>query len=448
MQVMKEEKKLTIIGSKTLVDFPDQALFGVPAKVDTGADSSSLWASGITEENGTVSFSLFDPSSPFYTGERIRADKFSVRSIKNSFGVSELRYKISLPIVLSDKKFKARFTLSNRKNTRYPILIGRQTLKNRFIVDVSRSRGSEKVHIPKKILVLVNNGSEKITSFYAEAEQRNEGKIIFEVRRYKDLVISFETGEATVKFIQDDVNIQSFDLIYFKTRVKNAEIASVVANMAKQQNIPYVDKVTSQQPTDKKVHQGALLAMRGLPVPKSIYMDKSHWENKFNMLEKELELPFIFKDNDGRKGRNNFLINSPKDFKQAIKSVIADNLQMIAQEYVPNDGYYRIVILGRQVAMAMHRKVDQKVSHLYNRDRDGLPTYVDETELSLDSIRIAVNSAEYLGLDVAGVDLIKDKDNGMWYCLEVNNSPQLSSGAFVTEKMNALTKYFVEEMDR
>lgn len=447
---MKKAKNLPVIGSKITVDFPELSLFGVPAKVDTGADSSSIWASNVAEEDGEVSFELFDISSSFYTGERIAADSYSVRIIKNSFGVSEYRYKISMTIALSGKRFKARFTLSNRKNNRYPILIGRQTLKNRFVVDVSKPIHANKVNIPKKVLVLVNKGNEKIKSFYQEAEQRQEGKVVFEVRRYKDLVFTINDNNAEAVFVQEGVNIRSFDLIYFKTRIKNAEIAAAVASIAKQENVPFFDKVTQVQPTDKKAHQFVILALNGISLPATICMDISYWNNNFKMLESVLGLPFIFKDNDGKKGRNNFLIKNKNDFRKALDVVTEQNqeIQMVAQRFIPNDGYYRIVVMGRRMAIAMYRNIDQKSSHLYKRERDGLPVLLQESDLPIDVIKLAVQATESLDLDVAGVDLIKDKQTGVWYCLEVNNSPQLVSGAFVTEKMNALAKFFLEEMDR
>lgn len=445
---MKKANKLEIIGSKTSVDFPKQGLLAVPAKIDTGADSSSIWATEIEEQGGTVSFVLFDGTSPWYTGQRIVVDTYSVRHIKNSFGVSEFRYKIALPVVFSNKKFIARFTLSNRKNNRYPILIGRQSLKNRFMVDVSKDSRGENIDTPDRVLVLVNGGSDVIKSFYREAEQRQEGKIVFDVRRYKDLLIRVEAGNVSATFIQDGVDVRSFDLVYFKTRIKNAELAAIVANVAKHENIAFLDKAASKQPTDTKMHQGTLLALCGITVPKTIHMDALQWENHYKILEGELGLPFIFKDNNGKKGRSNFLINNEADYQKALKDVDEQKLQMIAQRYIPNRGYYRVVVLGRRMALAMFRPVDQGVSHLYKKNRDGLPEYVEETELSSEAIRLAVQATDLLDLDVAGVDLLEDKDTGLWYCLEVNNSPQLVSGAFVTEKMNALTKFFREEIER
>jgi len=70
----QRDKTPTIIGSKELVDFPELGFVRVPAKIDTGADSSSIWASDITEQDGKLEFYLFDEQSPYYTGQKVSTD--------------------------------------------------------------------------------------------------------------------------------------------------------------------------------------------------------------------------------------------------------------------------------------------------------------------------------------------------------------------------------------
>lgn len=442
---MPRIKNTQIIGAKTVVDFPLQAIKGVPAKVDTGADSSSIWATDIEENDGVLSFVLFDASAPWYTGEVLKATKYSVRSIKNSFGTSEFRYKIPLKVTLQGKKFTARFTLSDRKNNRYPILIGRQTLKGRFVVDVAQS-SQNSVETPARVLVLVNNGSEKITAFYEEAQQLAEGEVVYDIRRYKDLMFCVADGMATARFAQDNCDVRSYDLIYFKTRLKNAEKAAMLATIAKREGIAFVDKAAGQLATDAKAHQAVVLADNQVALPKTIMMNHDLWQSRYDEIVEKLGTPFILKDNSGQKGRNNYLIGSLADLKKALSETA--EIQLIAQEFIPNEGYYRLVVLGKKLALAMYRSIDHKRSHLYKRSEDGDPVLVAETTLPSEVIQMALRACEALQIGVAGVDLVQDKDTGVWYCLEVNNSPQLVSGAFVPEKMKALTSFFIEEIDR
>src|SRR5437870_3630872 len=98
---------LITIGPRVQVSFPKLSVGPIPAKVDTGADSSSIWASNITEKDGVLAFRLFGRKSPFYTGETIRVTSFRRSLVKNSFGVVERRYKVKLQISLSGRNINA-----------------------------------------------------------------------------------------------------------------------------------------------------------------------------------------------------------------------------------------------------------------------------------------------------------------------------------------------------
>lgn len=118
----------------------------VPAKIDTGADSSSIWASRIDmKEDGTLFFTLFDRKSPLYTGEPISADVYTVRVVRSSHGDEQIRYRVELPISIGGKTFTTTFTLANRSRNSFPVLIGKRTLmEGQFLVDVSKSNVKRK----------------------------------------------------------------------------------------------------------------------------------------------------------------------------------------------------------------------------------------------------------------------------------------------------------------
>ncbi|WP_363928600.1 RimK/LysX family protein [Winogradskyella sp.] len=55
---------------------------------------------------------------------------------KKSNGIKENRYKIKTDLIFFGKTYKINLTLSTRDDIRFPVLIGRQFLKNKFLVDV------------------------------------------------------------------------------------------------------------------------------------------------------------------------------------------------------------------------------------------------------------------------------------------------------------------------
>lgn len=132
------DKPLTIIGSNALVDIA--GIKDIPAKVDTGADSSCLWASNINlNEKGNLEFTILGPEHPLYTGEVITVGQFSVQQVRNSTGHITIRYRVALHMKVLGKNIITKFTLSDRSKNRFPVLIGRKTLQNKFLVDVSKA---------------------------------------------------------------------------------------------------------------------------------------------------------------------------------------------------------------------------------------------------------------------------------------------------------------------
>ena len=126
--------KLDIVGRNTTVKIA--GISDVPAKIDTGADSSSVWASNIKmSEDGTLNFSLFGKKSPYYTGEIIKTKNYLVSVVRSSNGAEQVRYSVKLPLKIKNRLIRATFTLSERSRNNFPILIGCTALKNKFLVN-------------------------------------------------------------------------------------------------------------------------------------------------------------------------------------------------------------------------------------------------------------------------------------------------------------------------
>ncbi len=118
---------------------------GVPAKIDTGADSSSVWASNIlVTKDGTLKFTLFDKGSEFYTGEVLERTDYKVAQVASSSGHVQIRYRTHLVIRLGGRRMKVLFNLSDRSRNKFPILIGRRTISGKFLVDVTKGIKTEK----------------------------------------------------------------------------------------------------------------------------------------------------------------------------------------------------------------------------------------------------------------------------------------------------------------
>ena len=65
---------------------------------------------------------------------------FEETVVSTSSGICQKRYKIKLSIVINGRRIRASFTLANRSRVVYPVLIGRNVLRGRFVVDVTRGK--------------------------------------------------------------------------------------------------------------------------------------------------------------------------------------------------------------------------------------------------------------------------------------------------------------------
>lgn len=129
----------TIIGTNAYVHV-DGVSQPVLAKVDTGADGTSLWASGVRiGENDRLFFRYFGPSSVLYDGKEHFRDDYRVVKVTSSTGDSQIRFQIKQKIKIGDKTVVVWCSLTDRSKRSYPMLIGARTLKGRFLVDVARA---------------------------------------------------------------------------------------------------------------------------------------------------------------------------------------------------------------------------------------------------------------------------------------------------------------------
>ncbi|CAG0954967.1 MAG: peptidase [Bacteroidetes bacterium] len=150
----KKQALKQTIGRAESVDLPDIGLNGLEAKVDTGAYSCSIHCHSVEkiEREGKefIRVTFIHPSDKSKKEKVIIFDTFSVKRIKNSFGHSEKRFMIKTNLEIFGKKYLTEFSLSNRENLRFPLLVGRKFLKARFVVDVSKYNQSLKFIKRKK----------------------------------------------------------------------------------------------------------------------------------------------------------------------------------------------------------------------------------------------------------------------------------------------------------
>lgn len=145
---------MKIIGRIDNADFPELNLLDINIKVDTGAYTSSIHCHDAKEieldGEKYIEFKLLDPSHPQYNSKVFKVKNYEVKSIKSSFGAVEQRFIVNTKIVIFEREYSIKLSLSERSDMRIPILLGRRFLNKKFIVDTSLKNLSFKLKSEKK----------------------------------------------------------------------------------------------------------------------------------------------------------------------------------------------------------------------------------------------------------------------------------------------------------
>lgn len=122
---------------------PQLGIPEIKAKVDTGADNSSLHAFAIEhfERNGLhyVRFEVHPRQrrrKPNFTCE---AEVVAEKRVKNPGGSVEVRPVIRTMLIVAGTEFEAKVNLAPRDAMTFRMLLGRRTIRGRFMVDPGRS---------------------------------------------------------------------------------------------------------------------------------------------------------------------------------------------------------------------------------------------------------------------------------------------------------------------
>jgi hypothetical protein len=136
---LKAAKPPLLVGWRELVDLPGLGLSGIPAKIDTGARTSSLHAHVLEDfqRDGErfVRFAV-DWDGVRHQCEAIHVD---VRGITSSNGDQQTRFVIKTPLRIGNLVFRAEISLADRSQMQFPMLIGRTALRRRMVVDSGHS---------------------------------------------------------------------------------------------------------------------------------------------------------------------------------------------------------------------------------------------------------------------------------------------------------------------
>jgi hypothetical protein len=140
---VKPPKHRRIAGWREWVAFPDLGVPRIKAKLDTGARSSALHAFAIREftDDGRrmVRFEVHPVQRRSEKAVEVVAELLERRLVRPSSGVDQLRRVIATTLEMDGRSWQIELTLARRDAMGFRLLLGRQALRGRYLVDPGRS---------------------------------------------------------------------------------------------------------------------------------------------------------------------------------------------------------------------------------------------------------------------------------------------------------------------
>ncbi len=304
----------------------------------------------------------------------------------------------------------------------------------------------------KKILFIgrTDDRVEYDTSWSMAKRMQENGQhdIAYEHCYIEDIVFAYDGQTLRVYDGPSGQPIKDYDGIFFmgwfKERI-HEDVVMAVARYAEANNVPLLNPEVLQLRSRSKLSQYVVAALHHISSTAFVVVGKTA-PNKLTYLQEamqraKIDFPVIVKAGNASRGNDNYLVKS----REELIEIYQNNPQhtFVLQRFVPNDGDYRLLVMGDRVRLAIHR-LSQSDSHINNTSKGGAATVVGLDTLDPIMLEEAVTIAKLLRRTVTGVDMIVDKTTGRHYFLEANNMPQLSTGSNVPHKMRALDDYLFE----
>ncbi|MBU1535561.1 RimK family alpha-L-glutamate ligase, partial [Myxococcota bacterium] len=168
------------------------------------------------------------------------------------------------------------------------------------------------------------------------------------------------------------------------------------------------DKLFSQQ----------ILAENNLPVPRTILVK---FPINVDLVEKHLGFPVIVKTIYGAQGKGVFMADDRNQFidMMSLVEVTNEKANIILQEYIEESRGrdLRVFTIGGRAVACMQRISNQGFKANYSQGGR-----VEPYEMTPEIEYLATSASRIMGLDIAGVDLLFDK-NGTFKVCEINSAP-------------------------
>lgn len=441
------EKK--IIGSEEWCVLPNLQIPAIKARIDSGAKTSSIHALNITpfKKNGEkwVRYEVFplqsNPSVSIHCESKIAATRY----IKSSTGISEKRYVILTDLLLGEDKYEIEITLANRDSMGFRMLLGREAMIDRMIIDPSKeeclkSFTPEQIDAYYKKSKIIEN-SLKIGLLASNPELYSNKRIMEAGKQEGHQMFFLNVQQCYMKMDADNPEIHyrggnvldSFDAIIPRIKPSMTFYGCALIRQFDSIGTFIQNGAGAISQSRDKLFSSQLFSKHGIQIPTTGFAN-SPLETK-ELIAMVNGAPLIIKLLESTQGKGVVLAETNKAAESVINAFKSLKTNILVQEFIKEaDGKdLRCFVIDGKVVASIER-VAIKGEFRANIHQGGTARIV---KISSEEKKLAIKAAKVLGLDVAGVDLIRSNKGPL--LLEVNSSPGLEGIEKATGKDIAKT---------
>ncbi|RNL91408.1 30S ribosomal protein S6--L-glutamate ligase [Sinomicrobium pectinilyticum] len=452
---MTENK--TIVGSEEWVALPQLQIPAIKVRVDSGAKTSALHAVNINpfqRNNETwVTFDVFpiqNNGKKLIHCEALAIDK---RVVKSSTGNRENRYVIRTALHINGSSWDIELTLTNRDSMGYRMLLGREAMMGRMLVDPESSfllgeMSDEDVESKYKLKVESRHGL-KIGVLASNPDLYSNRRIIEAGERRGHDVRFFNIRQCYMKLDAKTPEIHyrggkilnDLDAVIPRIRPAMTFYGCALTRQFESLKIFCLNSAAAISQSRDKLFSLQLLLNNGIDIPTTGFANSPLDTN--DLIKMVGGSPLIIKLLEGTQGKGVVLAETKKAAESVINAFKSLNANILVQEFIKeaNGKDIRCFVIDGKVVAAMQREAPPGEFRA-NMHLGGTASLI---KVTAEEKRIAVKAAKAMGLQVAGVDIIRSSKGPL--LLEVNSSPGLEGIETATEKdiaslmIRAIEKY-------
>lgn len=299
----------------------------------------------------------------------------------------------------------------------------------------------------KRILILASKRSSKKEEFIAYLQKYFGGKVEVVLGVFSDLIFQIETGNNSVEIDGRDIN--DFDLVYFRNTSGFQAMASGLSIYLESTGVKFFDRsFINGSFVGDKFTSSMRLAVSGIPiVPSFVCWTDAIAKIKKRIVEK-FGFPVVAKEVRTQRMQRVYLLKTLADFDKLPVTINSGSpARYLFQRFVNMDKEFRLLVLGKNIGI-IHTKTlrDNKGFKVGYFDANEYPEFLDPSEVSSVIKETAIKSADVLHIDIAGVDICRERETGKIYVFEVNRGPGIDYDTNVSQEMPKIAEFFSFEL--